>query len=172
MFFLWESHLTVKLWRSIWEILESKIANSDDIIFTYFVITGHVIRIYRFFACVSLLHSLSHSHTKHALVVTAEIFPFLNCCVGNFVKCIMLTWTATWQNQQSDYAPSEDSDQPGHPPSLIRVFAVRMKKPWVHSYPLSAQRKLWSDWADAIPDLSLCWAHTQFVGFVMSRLSL
>ena len=23
------------------------------------------------------------------------------------------------------YAPSEDSDQPGHPPSLIRVFAVR-----------------------------------------------
>ena len=27
-------------------------------------------------------------------------------------------------------APSEDSDQP---PSLIRVFAVRMKKHWVHS---------------------------------------
>ena len=26
------------------------------------------------------------------------------------------------------YAPSEDSDQPGHPPSLIRVFTVRMKK--------------------------------------------
>ena len=28
-------------------------------------------------------------------------------------------------------APSEDSDQPGHPPSLIRVFAVCMKKHWV-----------------------------------------
>ena len=38
--------------------------------------------------------------------------------------------------------PSEDSDQPGHPPSLIRVFAVRMKKAWVLSYPLSAQRRL------------------------------
>ena len=25
-------------------------------------------------------------------------------------------------------APSEDSDQPGHPPSLTRVFAVRLKK--------------------------------------------
>ena len=25
-------------------------------------------------------------------------------------------------------APSEDSDQPGHQPSLIRVFAVRLKK--------------------------------------------
>ena len=36
-------------------------------------------------------------------------------------------------------APSEDSDQPGHPPSLIRVFAVCMKKygilrsHWAHS---------------------------------------
>ena len=35
-------------------------------------------------------------------------------------------------------APSEDSDQPGHPPSLIRVFAFCMKKALVHSYPLSA----------------------------------
>ena len=33
-------------------------------------------------------------------------------------------------------APSDDSDQPGHPPSLIRVFAVRMKKHCVLSYPL------------------------------------
>ena len=40
------------------------------------------------------------------------------------------------------YAPSEDSDEPGHPPSLIRVFAVRMKKAWVLSYPLNAQLKL------------------------------
>ena len=56
-------------------------------------------------------------------------------------------------------APSEDSDQPGHPPSLNRVFAVRMKKPSVLSYPLSAQRRLWLDWA-----------HSQFVGFVMRRL--
>ena len=35
-------------------------------------------------------------------------------------------WAATWQNQQNECAPSEDSDQPGHPPSLIRVFAVRL----------------------------------------------
>ena len=39
-------------------------------------------------------------------------------------------------------APSEDSDHPGHPTSLIRVFAVRMKEAWVLSYPLSAQRRL------------------------------
>ena len=30
-------------------------------------------------------------------------------------------WAATWQNQQNDWAPSEDSDQPGHPPSLISL---------------------------------------------------
>ena len=34
-------------------------------------------------------------------------------------------------------APGDDSYQPGHPPSLIRVFAVRMKKPWVLSCPMS-----------------------------------
>ena len=73
-------------------------------------------------------------------------------------------WAASWQNQQNGSAPSEDSDQPGHPPSLTRVFAVRMKKAWVLSYPLSAQRRLWSDWA------SLRWAHSYIVGFVMRRL--
>ena len=62
-------------------------------------------------------------------------------------------------------APSEDSDQPGHSPSLIRVFVVRMKRAWVLSYPFSAQRRLWSDWADAQADLSLLWAHTPFCWF-------
>ena len=61
-------------------------------------------------------------------------------------------------------------DQPGHPPSLIRVLAVRMKKAEVIGYPLSAQQRLWSDWADAQADLSLCWARSHFVGFVMRRL--
>ena len=57
-------------------------------------------------------------------------------------------------------APSKDSDQPGHPPSLIIVFAVGMKKAWVLSYPLSAQRRLWSDSA-----------HSHFVGFVVRQLN-
>ena len=62
-------------------------------------------------------------------------------------------------------APSVDSDQPGHPPSLIRVFAVRMKKALVLSYRLSAQQRLWSDWADAQADLSLRWAHMPLCWF-------
>ena len=41
-----------------------------------------------------------------------------------------------------------------HPPSLIRVFAVHMKKAWVLpggslATQKRAQRRLWSDWADA-----------------------
>ena len=79
-------------------------------------------------------------------------------------------WAATWQNQQNECAPSEDSDQPELPPSLIRVFAVRMKKTWVLSYPLSVQRRLRSDWANAQADLSLRWAHSHCVGFAMRRL--
>ena len=54
-------------------------------------------------------------------------------------------WAAAWQNQQNDSEPSEDSDQPGHPPSLIRVFPVCMKKAWVLNYLLNAQRRLWSE---------------------------
>ena len=45
-------------------------------------------------------------------------------------------------------APSEDSDQPGHPPSLIRISAVRLKQTWALSYPVCAQRRLWSDWVE------------------------
>ena len=85
-------------------------------------------------------------------------------------KCPENIWAASWQNQQKYCAPSEDSVQPGHPPSLIRVFAIRMKKAWALSYPLSAQRRLWLDWADAQSELSLRWAHNHIVGFFMRRL--
>ena len=61
--------------------------------------------------------------------------------------------------------PAKTQIEPGHPPSLIRIFAVRMKKAWVLSYPLRAQRRLWSDWPDAQADLSLRWAHMPFCWF-------
>ena len=52
------------------------------------------------------------------------------------------------------------------------VFAVRMKKGWVLSYSVSAQRRHRSDWADAQADLSLRWVHVIFklVGFVIKQL--
>ena len=71
-------------------------------------------------------------------------------------------WATTWQNQQNDWAPSEDSDQP----SLSAWRNLRsLATHWVHS-------EDWSDWVDAQADLSLRWAHSHFVGFVMLRLIL
>ena len=53
---------------------------------------------------------------------------------------------AQWVDPMFLHADSEDSDQTGR------------------------KRRLWSDWAEAQADLSLRWAHTYFVGFVMSWL--
>ena len=56
------------------------------------------------------------------------------------------------------------------PAILIRVFAVRSVGSKGAKLSLYVQRRIWSDWADAHADLSLWWAHTHFVGFILSRL--
>ena len=85
--------------------------------------------------------------------------------------------TLKWPHDKTNEmacVPSEDSDQPGHLPSLIRVFAVCMKKAWVLSYPLNAQWKFWSDWVDAQGDLNLCCSHKSSCRFchVLAHISL
>ena len=87
MFVLWDKRYVVKLWQNIWEMHEAKRANSDDLIFTYFVTTAHVTRNQNFLASNYLLHNLRHSHTKDALNsdVSAEQFKFKNSSVENFV---------------------------------------------------------------------------------------
>ena len=69
-------------------------------------------------------------------------------------------------------ASSEDSDQPGHPSSLITVFATRMKKAWVLSYLFRANED--SDQTGRMPRLIWVFAGrtSHFVGFVMRWLSL
>ena len=64
-----------------------------------------------------------------------------------------MTWATKWRNQHNECAPSEDSDQPGHPPSLIRVFACAQ---YVAKGPrfLHADSED-SDWVDAQADLSV-----------------
>ena len=91
------------------------------------------------------------------------------CFLVQAIHCSCV-WATTWLNQQNECTPSEDSDQPGHPPSLIRVFAVRSMDSWGPKISSCGQRRLWSDWVDAQADLCLRWGHTHFVGFVMSRL--
>ena len=72
-------------------------------------------------------------------------------------------------------ASSEDSDQLGLRPvwsesslSAWRKLGSLATKYW--NFTLRTQRRLWSDWADAQVDLTLRWAHSHFVGFVMRRL--
>ena len=79
----------------------------------------------------------------------------------------MIVKLGSWVAKPKTKEPPHDKM---YPPSLIRVFAVSMKKAWVLSYPLNTQRRLWSDWVDTQADLSLRWAHNHFVGFVMSGL--
>ena len=107
---------------------------------------------------------------------TSHFVMFWLTCPGNSTnrsiedaenKRKRFTWVSSWQNQQNDCAPSEDSDQHGHLPSLIRVFAIGMEVAWTFSHTVSAQRRRWSDCADAQADLSHRWAHSHFVGFVM-----
>ena len=56
-------------------------------------------------------------------------------------------------------APNEEWDQPAHPRSQIRVFVGSMKKLCILGYPKCAQRRFWSDCANAQSDLNLRWAH-------------
>ena len=84
-----------------------------------------------------------------------------NNLVANLPRQV-LSWLGTFEpphdkTNKMACVPNEDSDQPGHPPSLISVFAVCMKKHWILSYPLSAQQRLRSDRVDAQADLSRCW---------------
>ena len=80
-------------------------------------------------------------------------------------------WATSCQNQQNGSLPSKDSDQPGHPPSLIRVFAVHWQ--WVAKDPsfLHVDCKD-SDQTGRMPRLirvfSGCMCH--FVAFVMRWL--
>ena len=62
-------------------------------------------------------------------------------------------------------APSVDYDQPGHPPSLIRAFAMRSMGSWQPKASPCRQRRLWSDWVDAQAELSLHWVHISFCWF-------
>ena len=74
--------------------------------------------------CIFHMHQcMVKQHYSNFRIITA-IFDVL---IFRISQCNLLTdkWAASWQNQQNDCVPSEDSDQPVHPPSLIRVFAVR-----------------------------------------------
>ena len=85
---------------------------------------------------------------------------FYLCNRGPYVRLAFVPNMLSSWNKDIIIIISEDSDQPGHPPSLIRVFAVHS---WVAKVPLlpyadsEDSDQDWSDWADAQADLSLRW---------------
>ena len=62
---------------------------------------------------------------------------------SSFTVCSKISiWAAAWQPTKQLCAPSEDSDQPGHPHSLIRVFAVCFMGSWGPNDCLCGQQRL------------------------------
>ena len=74
-------------------------------------------------------------------------------------------WAASWQNQQNDCVHSQDSDQPGHPPSLISECLLCTQ--WVAKDPSFRHADSEdSDQTGRMPRLiCLRWAHMPFCWF-------
>ena len=86
-------------------------------------------------------------HRETTYYVTGSLInnSIVNCCISEINKDIhvsvscLLNEPPHVKTSKMTCVPSEDSDQPGHPQSLIRVFAVHVKKHWTLNYLLSAQ---------------------------------
>ena len=71
-----------------------------------------------------------------------------------------------------EYAPSEDSDQPAHSRSLIRILTGRILDNQGYKVSSCGQRRLWSDCLDAQADLSLHWTHLSVRTFSIVAVQL
>ena len=86
--------------------------------------------------------------------------------VSCHLTCIALQVGQKWKRYEINKAQHDETNKMTCVPSLISVFAVCIKRPWVLGYSFSAKWRLWSDWVDAQADLSLRFTG-HFVGFVM-----
>ena len=79
--------------------------------------------------------------------------------IKNNEAVLVIKWSAAPNNKMT-CVQSEDSDQPGHPPSLARVFAVRLTK--FRSLATHTAHNDSDQTADAQTVLSLCCTHMSF----------
>ena len=96
-----------------------------------------------------------------------SFFQIWNC--KNTLQCLL---TDQFLKNEKKFEPRHDkTNKVRVRPAKTQIsLGIRMRKASVLSYPFSAQRRLWSDWADAQADRSLHRPHSHFVGFIMSRL--
>ena len=108
-------------------------------------------------------------HLSYPVYVLQTHFLTAGSICGSLTKAIYLRTTLDPPDDKTNKiacAPSEDSDQPGHPPSLTRDFAVHMRKPSVLSYPLSARK---DDQTWRMPGLIWVFAGRTVILLVLSR---
>ena len=72
---------------------------------------------------------------------------------------------AHYKTYNKTCATSEDSDQPAHPRSLIRVFADCLCRLQPPGYPKRDIREPLPYWVDVQADLSLCWSQRSYCRF-------
>ena len=77
---------------------------------------------------------LFHVHHHEKIYINKKEMHLL---LHSYISVSGNNWAATWQNQQSGCVSSEESDQPGHPPSLISLHAWKklgsLATHWAHS---------------------------------------
>ena len=104
--------------------------------FTFVTVFFHICDIF-FTYDVEFLHLAFLFFTYVAVVTFVIVFTFkvptglfsaLGLLLAGHFSRWIFKWATSRQYQQNDCAPSEDSAQSGHPPSLIRVFAVCLQE--------------------------------------------
>ena len=96
------------------------------------------------------------------------IFQNVVCCYSSILNVNNTMYDSIPKNSKTykkTSATSEDSDQPAHPRSLIRVFADRMCLLQPPGYPKKDKREPLVYCVDVQTDLSICWPHRSYCRF-------
>ena len=80
--------------------------------------------VYRDLICS--VHTVNNFHLSITYDTICNWRPYVRLALvpnvlSSWNKAVIIIWATAWQNQQNVFVPSEDSDQPGHPPSLISL---------------------------------------------------
>ena len=113
---------------------------------------------------VILYYSAMSRRLTFLIDVSSSKFYLYKCFFGRiWWEQGHLSHDMTWQNQQNECASSEDSDQPRHLPSLLRVFAVRSMGSWGPKVSSCGQKRLirlsgCPGWSESLLGAhSFCW---------------
>ena len=93
----------------------------------------------------------------------------LFCLTAKHLQCLcykLFVVDSTWYQTTTNEPRHDKTNKVTVRPAKTQIsLGIRMKKHWILSYPVSAQRRLWSDWAGAKADLRLRLAHMPFCLF-------